>query len=433
MENKITLPYKFSPRKYQLNFLRALDNGIKRAIWVVHRRGGKDKTCWNYLIKKAFEHKATYFYLAPTYKQGKKIIWENIGGDGFRLLDHIPKEIIKNKNETELKIELINGSYIQIIGTDNIDSIMGSNPYGVVFTEFSLQQSKSWDYIRPILAENGGWAIFNFTPRGTNHAYKLLQSAKTNPKWFTEVLTVEDTHAINEEELKEERKQMPGDLYDQEYLCKFVDGASQFFRGVDKVVYDDAYEVPEELHEYKFGIDLAKSGDYSVITPFDLNTFKVGRQDRFNQIDYTYQKEKIKARYFQYRNPVTTMDGTGIGDPIFDDLFRDMNNLQKYVFTERSRMDLLTNLQLKIEQQIIKIPNDPILIEELKSFEYVISDKGRVSARCPDSMHDDMVMSLALAVYNTPNRPLEVVNPYQEYRRNILSDQSLDDRTGYYL
>lgn len=428
---KISLPYKFTPRPYQIPFLNAWDDGFKRFILVWHRRSGKDKTVFANIVKKMFEKKAAYFYFAPTYKQGKKIIWDNIDKDGMKFLDHIPKELIKNKNENEMKIELRNGSYVQIVGTDTIDSVMGSNPYGCVFTEFSLQHVDAWNYIRPILAENGGWAIFVFTPRGTNHAYTLLEKAKDNPNWFTQILTVDDTHVITQESLDEERSQMPDDLFQQEYYCKFIDGASQFFKGIEKVLYNEPYEEPENGHTYNLGVDLAKMNDYTVITPFDLNTFKVGKQEVFNQIDYNLQKAKIIAHYAKFNKPLVRIDSTGIGDPISDDLYKDINNLERFTFTAKSRMDLLTNLQLLIEQQKIKLPNDPTLISQLKSFEYILGDKGKVSAGCDDALHDDCVMSLALAVYNVPDKPLEIVNQYQEYRQNIINELLIDDKTGY--
>lgn len=431
--NNIILPHKFIPRKYQEDFLDAWDaKEIKRFIIVWHRRGGKDKACFANLPKRMFEKKASYFYFAPTYKQGKKIIWDNIDNDGMKMTEHIPKELIKSKNETEMKIELLNGSYVQIVGTENIDNVMGSNPYGVVFTEYSLQHEEVWNLVRPILVANGGWAIFNFTPRGTNHAFKLLESVKDNPKWFTQVLTVDDTHIISDEDLAEEKRQMPADLFDQEYYCKFIDGASQFFKGIEKVIYtEEAFYEPEDLHEYKQGTDLAQVNDYTVITTIDLNTFKVGKQERFNHLDYNTQKAKILAKYYQFRKPNMTADNTGVGIPILDDLSKEIINLERYTFTEKTRMNLLVNLQILIEQRKIKIPNDPDLIAELKSFEYILGDKGKVGAGCPDNMHDDMVMSLALAVWGIPDKPLIIINPYQEYRQRVTEDMMTDERTGY--
>ena len=429
--SNINLPYNFTPRPHQEAFLEAWDSGIKRLIIVWHRRAGKDKACFANLPKKMFEKKAAYFYLAPTYKQGKKIIWDNIDNDGFKMLSHIPKELIKNKNENEMKIELTNGSYVQVVGTENVDNILGSNPFGCIFTEYSIHQENVWNLIRPILIFNGGWAVFNFTPRGTNHAYKLLESVRNNPNWFTQVLTVDDTKILSKEDLDEERKQMPQDLFEQEYYCKFIDGASQFFKGIEKCLYEEPFETAEDLHEYKLGVDLAKMNDYTVITPYDHMTMKVGKQVRFNQMDYNLQKEKIIRSWYQFHRPNTTMDSTGVGDPIADDVGQTIVNLERYSFTQKSRMDLLTNLQLKIEQQKIKLPNDPILIAELKSFEYDITDNGKITARCPDSQHDDTVMSLALAVWNTPDKAKDIPNFYQQMTDRILGDMSVDDKTGY--
>ena len=114
---------------------------------------------------------------------------------GFKFIDHIPRELILSKNSSEMKINLVNphdselsGSVIQVIGSNNVDSIMGTNPIGCVFSEYSLQDPTAWQLIRPILVENGGWAIFNATPRGKNHLYDLYEMAKCNPSWFTQLL-----------------------------------------------------------------------------------------------------------------------------------------------------------------------------------------------------------------------------------------------------
>jgi hypothetical protein len=216
------IPYNFEPRPYQLNFLRALDEGKKRAVWIVHRRGGKDKTGLNYCIKEACRKVGTYFYLFPTYKQGRKVIWDGIDSNGFRFIDHFPKEIVDVKNETEMKIKLKNGSIFQIIGTDEIDRIVGTNPIGCVFSEYALQNPEAWDLLRPILRENGGWAIFLYTPRGKNHGCDLYEMAKNNPDWFCERLTINETGVFTEKQIQQERKEgMPQELIDQEYYCSF--------------------------------------------------------------------------------------------------------------------------------------------------------------------------------------------------------------------
>lgn len=418
----ITLPYQFNPRSYQLPLLKALDEGKNRAVIVWHRRCGKDKTCFNHMAKKAMERVGTYFYFLPTYSQAKKVIWDNIDNDGFKMLNHVPKEIIKGTNGTELKIELINGSIIQLIAADEFEkSGVGTNPIGVVFSEYSVTNNKAWDFVRPILRANGGWAIFNFTPRGMNHAFNLLQIAKDNPDtWFSEVLTIDDTGILTDADIEQERKEgMPEDMIEQEYFCKFIEGAGSFFRRI----MDNRIEPSDKVlpnHKYQSGVDLAKYQDYTVITHIDLNTFHVAEQDRFNQIDWNLQKAKIEASYLRYQKPLTIIDSTGLGDPIFDDLVKKGLNVFSYKFTESSRRDLLVNLQLLLEQGKIKIPDDPTLIGELQAMHYEISDKGKIKIVVPDGLHDDCVMSLALACWNLPTNPLPLPGSIRFLNRNSV-------------
>lgn len=411
---QITLPYQFKARNYQLPFLKAMDDGpehkaLKRAVLIWNRRSGKDKTCFNFMVKKAFERVGTYFYFLPSYSQAKKVIWDNIDIDGFKMLDHIPKEVIRNTNATELKIELINGSIIQLMGADEFKkSGVGTNPIGVVFSEYPLNNPEAWNYVSPILAVNGGWAVFNFTPRGMNHGWNVYQQALNNPKWFAELLTVDQTKVLTTEQLEEERLSNPQDFIDQEYYCKFIEGAGAFFRRIDECRYDGVDMKPESNHRYQMGIDLAKHQDYTVLTILDLMTFKVIEQDRFNQIDWPMQKAKIEAMYLRYFKPSIYMDSTGIGDPILDDLLHKGINVYSYKFTEQSRKDLLTNLQLLLEQNRIKYPETlETLISELKSFRYEISgERGKTRIQVPDGLHDDTVMSLALACWQIPQNPL---------------------------
>ncbi len=228
---EITLPHNYQPRNYQIPLLKALDKGIKRALCVWHRRAGKDKTLINLMAKKMIEKVGTYYYFFPTYNQGKKILWNGIDKDGFKFLDHIPKEIRKRTDNTEMLIELKNGSIFQIVGTDNVDSIVGTNPCGCIFSEYALQNPIAWGYIRPILAENGGWAVFNYTSRGKNHGYDLYKYAKDREDWFVQILKADETEVFTELQLKEEREQYiaeDGDdlRFQQEYMCSF-EGAVQ--------------------------------------------------------------------------------------------------------------------------------------------------------------------------------------------------------------
>lgn len=222
---EITLPYNLTPRKYQLKFWNAPDR-VQRVFVIWPRRHGKDKLFYNKLVEKAIETKGNYFYIFPEYAQGKKALWDNIDSNGFRTIDHAPKELVVRKNSTDMLIELINGSTIQIVGASNIDRVVGSNPRGVVFSEYPLIDPMVWGYIWPILVENKGFAWFNGTPRGNNHAKKMLDANKDNPEWFVEHLNAKDCHVFSDEELmkiRDEYYELYGDyhLFDQEFMTSF--------------------------------------------------------------------------------------------------------------------------------------------------------------------------------------------------------------------
>jgi phage terminase large subunit len=124
-----------------------------------------------------------------------------------------------------MKVRLTNGSLFQLIGSDNIDSLMGTNPKIVVFSEYALQDPAAWDYIRPILKVNGGVAIFISTPRGRNHFWELFRSADSNPGWWAQKLTILDTGVLTAEDVEQEKREgMSDELAQQEYYCSFDRG-----------------------------------------------------------------------------------------------------------------------------------------------------------------------------------------------------------------
>ena len=219
---EIQVPDNWRPRDYQLDLWKYLENGGKRAVAVWHRRAGKDLLSVNWCVTAALKRKGLYWHLLPTYNQGRKIVWDGMTRDGRSFLEHFPKELWANVNNTDMRLELKNGSIYQVVGTDNVDRLVGSNPIGVVFSEYSLQDPRAWDLVRPILAENGGWAMFIYTARGRNHGYDLFNMANRNEKWYCQRLTVDDTSVLNQEAIDEEREAgMPEELIQQEFYCSF--------------------------------------------------------------------------------------------------------------------------------------------------------------------------------------------------------------------
>jgi len=222
---KIRVPHNFEPRFYQMPFFRAMDSGYRRACLVWHRRSGKTKSLVNFTTKKAFERIGTYYHAFPEYGQGRKILWDGIDRDGNRILGHhIPQELRKATNKTEMKIELINGSIWQIIGADNYDSLVGPNPVGLILDEWAVSSKypDAWNYFRPILVENGGWAVFPYTPRGRNHGWELHKMAMGNNRWYSQILTVDDTEVVSKSDIEEERLAgMSDDMIQQDFYCSY--------------------------------------------------------------------------------------------------------------------------------------------------------------------------------------------------------------------
>jgi hypothetical protein len=221
---KVTLD-KFEPRDYQIPIINALEQGgYKRIICIWPRRAGKDLLAFNLIIRAALKRVGIYYYVFPTFSSGRRILWEAITNGGFKVLDYIPPSLIKRKNESTMFIELINGSLIKIIGSDNYDkTLVGTNVCGVVFSEYAIAKPESWEIAaRPIIANNDGFAIFVSTPRGRTHLFDLVQTAYQSPQhWYVSHLTVEDTGHMRAEELEQERKEMSKEIFEREYMCSF--------------------------------------------------------------------------------------------------------------------------------------------------------------------------------------------------------------------
>lgn len=233
-----------------------LEKGGRNAVGVWHRRSGKDSLALNRTAVAAHERVGVYWHMLPEAEQARKAVWDGIDIQGRRIIDQVfPPEIRAGADKQSMRIELKNGSIWQLVGSDNYNSLVGTNPVGIVYSEFSIANPAARDFLRPILKENGGWQIFIYTPRGKNHGYDLYQMAKTNPKWFAQLLTVDDTGRLTPEDIQEERDSgMDEDMIKQEYYCSFeaaMRGAyyGDLFEAIEKekrltrVPYDPAIPV----------------------------------------------------------------------------------------------------------------------------------------------------------------------------------------------
>lgn len=228
---RIQLPNGWQPRPYQLPAWTYLENGGKHAELIWHRRAGKDAICMHRASCAAFERVANYWHMLPQASQARKAIWDAVNPHtGKRRIDEaFPLELRKTTRNQEMQIEFVNGSTWQVVGSDNYNSLVGSTPAGVVYSEWALANPASRAYLRPMLAENGGWQLFITTPRGRNHAFTTYEAAKKDPNAFAQRLTAYETGVLSAERLAEERNayiaeygpEMGQGLFDQEYMCSF--------------------------------------------------------------------------------------------------------------------------------------------------------------------------------------------------------------------
>lgn len=225
------MPHLWRPRPYQAKLWQYLERGGKRAVAVWHRRAGKDDVCLHWTAISAITRPGNYWHMLPEAAQARKAVWDAINPhSGIRRIDEaFPAAIRRRTLNNEMKIEFVNGAIWQVVGSDNYNSLVGAPPVGVVFSEWALADPASWSYLRPALRENGGWALFIFTPRGRNHAAAFYEGAAGDDKWFAEKLGAHQTGVFTQEQLDEELKEYIRETdeetgtsrFRQEYLCDF--------------------------------------------------------------------------------------------------------------------------------------------------------------------------------------------------------------------
>lgn len=297
----IQLPHNWKARDYQRDRMQYLFGKgefpyEKRAFTNWHRRSGKDSCDINTLAVASQLRVGTFWHLLPTLNQGRKVVWNGVNGESQRVLyQAFPYELIESVNENEMLLRLKNGSFYQVVGSDNYDALVGTNPIGVGFSEWALSDPRAWSFVRPILAENGGFATFNTTPRGKNHAYEQFRMAEESEHWFTSTKTVNDTyradgtHVITPEMIQRERDEGTAEeIIQQEYYCSWegVNQGSVYGRYLQK------YEANQRdfTHLYPQGFN----PDLPVLTSWDL-----GRRD-FSAV-WFYQIVNGEIHIIDYR------------------------------------------------------------------------------------------------------------------------------------
>lgn len=204
----------YRPRPY---FLPYHERDQRWACIVAHRRAGKTVATVFDLLTAALSTKkqnGRYAYIAPYYAQAKAIAWDYLKRFGHPVADRIL--------ESELAIDLKNGSRVRLFGADNPDALRGIYLDGVVLDEYGDQRPTVWgEIIRPLLADRRGWATFIGTPKGKNHFYDIREQARTSPEWMYLELKASATGALAAEELADAKRTMTDAQYQQEFECAF--------------------------------------------------------------------------------------------------------------------------------------------------------------------------------------------------------------------
>ena len=285
-------------------------------VW--HRRAGKDSTILNLSAKAMLERVGTYWHLFPYQTQARKAIWNGIDSQGRKILDQVfPHEIRKRTSSQEMLIELVNGSTWQLAGSDNYDSLVGSNPVGVVFSEWSLCDPNAWAYIRPILAENDGWASFIYTPRGKNHGWSLYNMARKNKDWYCENLTVNDTRredglpVIGNDIIEQEREEgMEEALIQQEFYGSFESQIAGAYYADQISAAKDQGRIGRLPVEPSLPIHTA--WDLGIADAMSIWLFQsMGKEIRL--VHYYEATGKGMEHYIQYLNQWANTNGVGLG------------------------------------------------------------------------------------------------------------------------
>lgn len=209
----VVIPY--APRAA---FLPYHNRTARWSVLVAHRRAGKTVACVNDLIRAAItcpRPDGRYAYIAPLFNQSKDVAWNYVKEYARPLLAGPP-------NESELRVDLVNGARIRLYGADNPDRLRGLYLDGVVLDEYADMHPAVWgEVVRPALADRQGWATFIGTPKGRNAFYDLYERGQSQPDWFSTRLRASETGILPQSELDAARQDMTPEQYDQEFECSF--------------------------------------------------------------------------------------------------------------------------------------------------------------------------------------------------------------------
>ncbi len=359
---------------------QVLDCNSRFIVMMAGRRFGKSLISQTIALASAIK-KQRVAYITPTYQLGKVFFKE--------LVDLLPMEIY-TKNEQDLVIQFITGGSIRFFTGERLDNLRGLKFHLCIVDEASFipDLEDGWlNSIRPTLTDYKGRAFFLSTPKGKNYFFSLyMKGVAGESDWSSFKFTTYDNPHIDRSEIDDAKRQLPDVVFQQEYMANPAENSANPFGSsfIRQCTFPMSNAAP-----VVFGIDLAKSVDWTVIVGLDQSG-SVCYFDRF-QKDWRQTKDTI----INLPKVPVLMDTTGVGDPIFEDLVRENVPVTGFKFTSSSKQQLMEGLASAIQQRKIQFPEGPIS-QELDIFEYQYTATG-VRYSAPSGFHDDCVMALALA------------------------------------
>lgn len=329
----------------------------------------------------------------PTYK---------MLAETWRQFVNIFAPVRKSKNESEHRLELVTGGVLEMWSMDAADTARGRKYKRLIVDEAALIPNLMDVFnavLRPMLVDYKGDAYFKGTPKGRNGFWQMftLGQDQNNTEWKSWQFPTSANPFIPASEVEAMKNTMPELIYRQEVLAEFIDDQGGVFRRVQEAIKGEAIDEPDTKRQYIAGVDVAASIDYTVVTVMDVESKQLVYLDRFNRVDYNVLEDRLQSLYNRWNLDVMKIEQNSIGQAVIDHMENRGMNIIPFMTTSATKQPLITQLQSAFEHGEIGIYNDPVLIGELLSFESKRSPSGSFTYSAPDGLHDDCVMSLALA------------------------------------
>lgn len=388
----------WSPHKGQQEIL---DSKSRDIVICAGRRFGKTAYCAYRALRTLLADNKRIVIIAPNYDLTQRVFDYLVKWIATAFPDLTPGITTRIPQ----KIKTPWGTVLECKSAENPVGILGQTYDLVIVDEASRIPRRVWEtYVYPTTSE-GGNAVFISTPFGKNWFYeKWIEVQKTKGAFH---FTSKDRATFKQSEWDRAKEKLPEAVFKQEYQAAFLDDAASVFRRIDEVIGNPLKDVIKG-HAYMMGVDLGKHEDFTVITVIDMADNSVAYFDRFNKIEYPFQKERILSVSQRYNNARIYIDSTVVGEPIKEDLERMGAFIDDFKFSNKSKKELVEKLSIFIEQKFLTIPNRPELVDELGAFGYRLTDSGNIIYSAPAGLHDDCVFSLALAVWGLVGKPTKI-------------------------